>query len=318
MDDANELVSYFNGQILPQGQVMADLSSGGYKAAAGFYDAERTFGGEVFKLRNHLQRLYNSLEVAQIDPGMEQATREVLEANRSLLKPNDDFILSQMVTSAPRSETNGSPKVNVVISCQLVDFHAFAEGYLKGVRIITPDTYAVPRRSPATGQNVSQEVFSLLADHKGTITECRRANFMFVKDGRIKLPDRSKVLPGVSMETVLELSDSLSLPVDEGDYNTGDVYEADEAFVSGTRFCLLPAATLNGLDLGSRIPGGVTGRLMEAWSEMVGVDCRWSTIMSVVNRSGKMSVHERIDIDPERTGKAPSAQRYPGRSDISG
>ena len=46
--------------------------------------------------------------------------------------------------------------------------------------------------------------------------------------------------------------------------------------------------------------------------------CRWSTIMSVVNRSGKMSVHERIDIDPERTGKAPSAQRYPGRSDISG
>ena len=47
-------------------------------------------------------------------------------------------------------------------------------------------------------------------------------------------------------------------------------------------------------------------------------DCRWSTIMSVVNRSGKMSVHERIDIDPERTGKAPSAQRYPGRSDISG
>ena len=46
--------------------------------------------------------------------------------------------------------------------------------------------------------------------------------------------------------------------------------------------------------------------------------CRRSTIMSVVNRSGKMSVHERIDIDPERTGKAPSAQRYPGRSDISG
>ena len=56
MDDANELVSYFNGQILPQGQVMADLSSGGYKAAAGFYDAERTFGGEVFKLRNHRWR----------------------------------------------------------------------------------------------------------------------------------------------------------------------------------------------------------------------------------------------------------------------
>ena len=54
-----------------------------------------------------------------------------------------------------------------------------------------------------------------------------------------------------------------------------------------------------------------------AGAKLVGIGCRWSTIMSVVNRSGKMSVHERIDIDPERTGKAPSAQRYPGR-DISG
>ena len=53
-------------------------------------------------------------------------------------------------------------------------------------------------------------------------------------------------------------------------------------------------------------------------SDIMSPRCRWSTIMSVVNRSGKMSVHERIDIDPERTGKAPSAQRYPGRSDISG
>ena len=53
-------------------------------------------------------------------------------------------------------------------------------------------------------------------------------------------------------------------------------------------------------------------------AKLVRASCRWSTIMSVVNRSGKMSVHERIDIDPERTGKAPSAQRYPGRSDISG
>ena len=53
-------------------------------------------------------------------------------------------------------------------------------------------------------------------------------------------------------------------------------------------------------------------------SVFAAINCRWSTIMSVVNRSGKMSVHERIDIDPERTGKAPSAQRYPGRSDISG
>ena len=71
--------------------------------------------------------------------------------------------------------------------------------------------------------------------------------------------------------------------------------------------------TLNGMDEQQR---GLAYTLMA--TGLTEEACRWSTIMSVVNRSGKMSVHERIDIDPERTGKAPSAQRYPGRSDISG
>ena len=69
-----------------------------------------------------------------------------------------------------------------------------------------------------------------------------------------------------------------------------------------------------GADFARRL-SSVTSRLV---LEPTATPCRCSTIMSVVNRSGKMSVHERIDIDPERTGKAPSAQRYPGRSDISG
>ena len=62
--------------------------------------------------------------------------------------------------------------------------------------------------------------------------------------------------------------------------------------------------------------GAILGAFV-VWGIWTGT-CRCPAIMSVVNRSGKMSVHERIDIDPERTGKAPSAQRYPGRSDISG
>ena len=53
-------------------------------------------------------------------------------------------------------------------------------------------------------------------------------NFMFVVDGRIKLPDRSNVLPGVSMKTVLELAEGTGVGVDEDDYCTGDIYPADE------------------------------------------------------------------------------------------
>jgi branched-subunit amino acid aminotransferase/4-amino-4-deoxychorismate lyase len=95
---------------------------------------------------------------------------------------------------------------------------------------------------------------------------------MFVRDGRIKLPDRSKVLPGISMATILDLAEPLGIGVDEGRYSTHDVYDADEALVSGTRYCLLPVATVNGVSLGHEIPGPVTRRLIEAWSQKVGLD----------------------------------------------
>ena len=67
------------------------------------------------------------------------------------------------------------------------------------------------------------DVWPLKTDQKGYTTECTRANFMFVKDGRIMLPDRNSALPGISMATVLELAESAGILVDEGRYNTSDV-----------------------------------------------------------------------------------------------
>jgi branched-chain amino acid aminotransferase len=111
-----------------------------------------------------------------------------------------------------------------------------------------------------------------MTSREGTITECKGANFMFVQGGRIKLPDRSNVLPGVSMYTVLELAETIGAPVDEGDYSPYDVYMADEAFISSTRYCMLPVATINGYPVGEALPGLLTSRFLDAWRETVGAD----------------------------------------------
>ena len=139
--------------------------------------------------------------------------------------------------------------------------------------IITPSTYAVPRQSPqSTASEASQRVYLLMTSTEGSITECQGGNFMFVHDGRIKLPDRHNVLPGISMETVLELAGPLGIPVDEGEYPTHDVYVAEEAFVSSTRHCLVPVDTVNGLRLADELPGPVTRAMLDAWRELVGMD----------------------------------------------
>ena len=74
------------------------------------------------------------------------------------------------------------------------------------------------------------------------------------------------------MQTVLEIADSLGIPVDEGLYNHRDLYNADEAFVSSTRYCLLPVATINGYPIGDSVPGPLTQRVLDEWKNLVGVD----------------------------------------------
>ena len=271
MVDQDRLVTYLNGEIIPHRQAVAALQEKNVPPESGIYDTERTFNGQLFKLGAHLERLYRGLKLAQIDPGItrteiEVITQDILEANRPLLGPRDEFIVTQVVSTSP---INAS-EVNVVVHCQLLDFTAFARSYVQGVRVITPVTYGVPRQDNA--QDGAQQILTLMTSTEGSITECTGANFMFVRGGRIKLPDRHNVLPGVSMQTVLDLADSQAIAVDEDDYATADVYESDEAFVSSTRYCMLPVATLNGLSLGEELPGPLTRRLLDAWRNMIGVD----------------------------------------------
>lgn len=279
MSNPRELLSYVNGEIMPHSQAMALLQQRqSAQSPGGYYDAERTFGGQIFKLRQHLERIYNGLHFSQIDPGLtidelESITQGLLDSNRSLLNPGEDFTITQVMSFDSSSPEEEKSQVDIVVYFQPMDFTAFAASYIRGVKLVTPVTYDIPGRSTQGGANVGgQLALPLMTSREGRITECQGANFMFIQDGRIKLPDRHNVLPGVSMQTVLELAESLSIEVDEDDYSTYDVYMADEAFVSSTRYCMLPVATINGYSQGERMPGPVTLKLIAAWRNLVGMD----------------------------------------------
>ena len=277
MNLSGELLTYLNGQIMPHGEAVAALQGLGMESAGGFYDTERTFDGRVFRLRLHLERLFRGLTLSKIDAGlsideMESVTNELLELNRRLLQPGGEYTISQVVSTGEGSEGDGVSGVTVIIYCQPLDVGAFASGYVGGVRLITPDTYGVPDTADGGGAKEGARVIPLMTNQAGSITECSGANFMFVRGGRIKLPDRHNVLAGVSMQTILELAEELGIEVDEDEYSTYDVYTADEAFISSTRFCMMPVATVNGFSLGDCVPGPSTTRLLDAWRDLVGID----------------------------------------------
>ena len=276
MAESIKLLTYLNGRVMPHSEAAPTLRRINASSSDGYYDTERTFGGTPFKLREHLRRLFTGLEYSNIDPGlsieeMERITLGVIEANAPLLPAGGEFTVTQVVsTMGPDAPEEAGP-INVIVYCQPLEFARFARGYVDGVRIITPSTYGVPS-GQEEGVVGGQQVLPLMNGKDGSITECQGANFMFARDGRVKLPDRLNVLPGISMQTVLELVSSLKIPVDEGRYSQLHVYDADEAFVSSTRYCVLPVATLNGVTVGRQLPGEITSALLDAWRTMVGMD----------------------------------------------
>ena len=201
---------------------------------------------------------------------MESATLEVLGANKPKLGDTDDLIVRQALRVDQTSESVPQ-NISVAITANTIQFTSFAEGYMDGVSVLTPSTYAVPAQRSG-GARRPPEPFALLEDEKGNVTECRGASFLFVSDGRIRLPNRKNSIGGSGSEMVLELAETLEIPVDEGDYNPYDVYMSDESFISGTGFCILPVASLNGVKLGEAVPGPITDRMLKAWSKAVDFD----------------------------------------------
>jgi len=278
-----ELTAFLNGDFMPQSRVVREMNQAGFGSSGGFYDNERTFSGNIFRLEDHLHRLYNGLDYTKIDPGvtfpeMVDITLRVLQANIPHLDAGEEFLVSQIVSPCP--DPDGS--INVAVYCQFLEMGHFAAHYTRGIRVTTPGTYNIPSRGQPSGK--THVAMALMMNEKGHITECQGGNFMFVRGGRIRLPDRRHVLPGVSMKTVLELAESVGVPIDEGEYSPEDVYESQEAFVTSTRFCLAPAVSLNGLDIHTGLMGPITESLLDAWKEMVGLDF----VQQAISRAGEL------------------------------
>ena len=93
-----------------------------------------------------------------------------------------------------------------------------------------------------------------------------------VKDGKVFTPKGMDILRGITRNYILKLCNELRIPIIETDIEPFDLYNADEAFLTSTPFCILPAVTLNKLKIGDGRPGKITNMLLKKWSENVKID----------------------------------------------
>jgi len=301
MDKTQNRVVFFNGDFIPESEAKISIYDSALMFGDMVFEMTRSFNGIQWKLREHLERLYAGIKILRIPlkmtiDEMEKAVYETIERNKYAFNEDDEHRVLIDVTRGLLSLYYGiegtKPGPNVIIA----DFplrwtiQGCSKLYDTGINLIIPSQRAIPAHlmEPKIKNrsrlfylmaNIEVSLFkgennwALLLDPDGFIAECTGSNFFMVKNNIIYTPEGRNILRGITMQTVInDLAPELNMKVVEKNIEPFDVYEADEAFVTSTPFCLIPAVTLNGLKIGNGKPGSITESLLNKWGEIVDID----------------------------------------------
>src|SRR5262249_24097855 len=250
---------------------------------------------QPFQLREHIARLYRSLEYIQIDPGLSQdemcdITLEVVRRNEQNIGPTDDYSIHHRVSrGVGGGVVSNKAQPTVLVYCVPINFESFARSLVEGGNLIVASTRRTPPecldpkaklhnklnhiRAELEGRRVDPAAELVMLDVRGFLSECTSKNVFLVRNGSLYTPKRDYVLEGVTRATILDMAPRLGLPAYETDLTVYDLETADEVFVTSVTPIIIPISRVNSRLLNNEpVPGPVTRRLLSAWSELVGLD----------------------------------------------
>lgn len=294
-------VVYFNGKLVPEYEAKISIYDSALMFGDMVFEMTRSFNKKQFKLREHIDRLYAGLKILRIPlqmtpEEMEHACYETIEANDHLFAADDEHRLMIDVSRGLLGIYQGIEGLhkgpNVIIADFPLRWTVATMGSLfdKGINAVITSQRAIPgylldpkikNRSRIhylmanieASQIQGDSNWALLLDPDGFVAEGTGDNFFIIKNGTVITPEGRNILRGISRDYVInELCSQLGMPVLEKNIETYDVYTADEAFMTGTPFCMLPVTKLNGSPIGEGRVGDSFNRLIGQWSSNIGVD----------------------------------------------
>jgi branched-chain amino acid aminotransferase len=252
----------------------------------GVFEGTRVYGGKVFRLAEHLERLYDSAQAILLTIPMakeEMAALTEEAVRRSGLK---EAYLRHIITRGVGDlglDPRKCPKASVIIIVDTIRLYP-PEVYEKGLRVVTAGT-PIPHREALSPRVKSLNYLphilakieaiqagaddALMLDSTGSVAEGSGTNLFVVKHGRIRTPPAyAGILRGVTRDAVIELAAGAGYDVREEPLNRYDVYTADEAFFTGTAAEILCMRELDGRVIGSGKEGPVTRDLRTRFHAM--------------------------------------------------
>ena len=280
---------YLNGEFVPEEELRISAFDHGFLYGDGVFEGIRAYDGYVFKLEEHLDRLYDSarairLEIPLSRDEMREAILETLRVNglkTSYIRP----IVTRGVGDLgidPR-KCPGPPTVLIIVR-EWKSLYP-EELYEKGLRAIVASTRARPPESlpPSIKSlnyltnimakleaNVAGVDEAIMLDVRGFVAEGTADNLFVVKKGVLYTPPVTTNLPGITRGVILELAEQAGYPVREEYFGVAHLYMADEVFLTGTAAEVVPIVEIDGRPIGTGRPGPITRDLRERFKAITG------------------------------------------------
>ncbi|NJM55737.1 MAG: branched-chain-amino-acid transaminase [Verrucomicrobiae bacterium] len=280
---------YLDGKFCGERDAKVSVFDHGLLYGDGVFEGIRAYHGRVFKLKEHIDRLYYSAKAILLDIPMTpaQMSAAVLETCRKN-RIKDGYIRLVVTRGVGNLGLNpvNCKKPSVICIADKIQVYP-AETYARGISIVTVATTRnlVNALNPAIKSlnylnNILAKIEAnnagaddgILLNAEGFVAECTVQNIFIVKNSRLFTPPLSAgALYGITRGTVMELAEAAGWPVSEPNLTRYDLYSADECFATGTGAEIMPITKIDGRIIGNGKPGAVTRDLMERYHALTKV-----------------------------------------------
>jgi branched-chain amino acid aminotransferase len=274
---------FIDGKFYNERDAKISVFDHGFLYGDGVFEGIRAYNGRVFKLKEHIDRLFYSAKAILLDIPLsrEELCRAVLEACRAN-KIRDGYI--RLVVTRGVGTLGLNPK-----SCKMPSTVIIAgkiqvyppEVYARGIDIVTVPTIRNLHSAlnPAIKSlnylnNILAKIEAnnagcengLLLNAEGFVSECTVDNVFIIKSGEVFTPPLSAgALYGITRQTVMQLALQIGLKVSEPNLTRYDLYNADECFLTGTGAEIMPVIKIDGRVIGTGKPGLLTRKLVQEY-----------------------------------------------------
>ena len=276
---------YLNGKFVPEEQAMVSVFDHGFLYGDGVFEGIRAYDGRVFRLEDHVRRLFDSAQAIMLKIPISQ--EEMGQAILETLRKNNlrDAYIRPIVSRGYGDlglDPNKCPQPSVIIIA--VEWGAmYGDLYEIG---LTAVSVSVRRNSPnrlppnikslnylnnilaKIEANIKGGNEAIILDSRGLVSEGSGDNIFVIKNGEISTPYTINNLKGITRDAVMELAEIRGNPIKEKELGLFDLYTADEVFVTGTAAEVAPVTKIDGRTIGDGKPGPITKELIAAFREL--------------------------------------------------